>query len=93
VSRILPDQDGVQQWVIEVMRELRLPVSTSDDDFFGSGGTSISLMRLIARAESSFGVTLKLDDLLDSSTVRGIAGQIRFAADAISVPQRVEEAT
>jgi acyl carrier protein len=93
VSELIPDQDDLQRWVIEVMREFRLPVSSADDDFFGSGGTSISLMRLIARAESSFGVTLELEDVLDASSVGGIAERIRDAADAAPLPEPVEEAT
>jgi acyl carrier protein len=71
------DQQSVEQWVMEVMRELKLPASTPDVDFFAAGGTSIGLIRLVARAETAFGVSLQLDPLLDSSSVRSIAEIIR----------------
>lgn len=76
---------AIEQWVVAVGRELKLPIGTLDDDFFDVGGTSLTLMRLIARTEVEFGIFLEPDDVLESSTLRGIAGTIHRnvqAADA-----------
>lgn len=84
-------QSDIEQWVIETSRDLKLPVSNLDDDFFDAGGTSLSLMRLIARVESYFGVVLDPDDILDASTIRGIAATIYGKEDSAQeerVPER-----
>ena len=64
---------SAEQWVVDACRDFKLPVGSADDDFFLIGGTSITLMRLVARAEQELGVTLEPEDVLESSTLRGIA--------------------
>jgi hypothetical protein len=47
------------------------------DDFFASGGTSLTVIRLVARAEEEFGDdTLPPDDLYEHSSFHGIAATI-----------------
>jgi acyl carrier protein len=62
-----------EEWIINTCREFKLPIRSADEDFFEAGGTSLTLMRIIARAEGEFGVTLDPEDLLEAGTVRAIA--------------------
>lgn len=70
-----PDrQAAIEQWVINVCAELGLPVAAGDDDFFDAGGTSLAVVRFIARAEEEFGAdALSPEELIEESTVRQIA--------------------
>jgi len=74
-------RDEVERWVVEVSRDLKLPVGSPEDDFFDVGGTSLTLIRLIARVETQRGVVLDPDDILDASTFRGIAATILAKED------------
>jgi len=68
----------IERWVIEACRELKLPIATVEDDIFDAGGTSLTIIRLIARTETEFGADLlSPDDIVDASSVRGIAATIR----------------
>jgi acyl carrier protein len=69
-------QASMGQWVIDACREFKLPVESVDDDFFGIGGTSLTLMRLIGKAEQDFGVVLEPDELLEAGTLRAIAALV-----------------
>lgn len=69
--------DGVARWVADACTELGLPVRSPSDDFFALGGTSLSVIRLVARAEEEFGEDcLPPDQLYERSTVQGIADLI-----------------
>ena len=73
-----PDTQAlVERWVIDTCRDLKMPIESADDDFFAIGGNSLTLMRLIARAEQDFQIVLEPDELLEQSTVRGIAAVVR----------------
>lgn len=50
-----------------------------DDDFFAIGGHSLLLIRLIARVQTVFGVTLHLGDVLRRRTVADMCAAIRDA--------------
>jgi acyl carrier protein len=70
-------QATIEQWVINVCTELGLPIETSDDDFFEAGGTSLAVVRIIARAEDEFGAeALSPEELIEESAVRQIAATI-----------------
>jgi non-haem Fe2+, alpha-ketoglutarate-dependent halogenase len=72
------NQVTTERWVIEVCRELKLPVESADDDIFDVGGTSLTIMRMIARAEHAFGYeVLNPDEIIEFSTIREIATTIR----------------
>ncbi|RYE26024.1 MAG: amino acid adenylation domain-containing protein [Sphingobacteriales bacterium] len=55
---------------------LRLPDLTADDNFMGLGGDSLSAARLAARIATSTGVSLKLGQVLSSTSLRAIANII-----------------
>lgn len=73
--------EDVKRWVVEVSRDLKLPASNPEDDFFDVGGTSLTLIRFIARVETQLGVVLDPDDILEDSTFRGIAATILAKED------------
>lgn len=69
-------QRDTEQWLVEVCRELKLPVSGLDDDIFDIGGTSLTVMRLTERIASYSGAALDPEDIFESSTLRGISQTI-----------------
>jgi|HubBroStandDraft_1064217.scaffolds.fasta_scaffold06684_4 hypothetical protein len=70
-------QDQVAAWVIGACKQLGMQVSTADEDFFEIGGTSLIIMRLVARAEAEFGAdALSPDELIEHSAIREIAASI-----------------
>lgn len=66
-------QVSAEQWVIDTCRDFKLPADTAADDFFGIGGTSITMLRLMARAEEELGVILEAEDVLEAGSLGGIA--------------------
>jgi acyl carrier protein len=66
-------QVSAERWVIDACRDFKLPAGAAEDDFFSIGGTSITLIRLISRAEEEFGVALEPEEVLEASTLAGIA--------------------
>lgn len=45
----------VELWLITTCKEIDVGVSSGDDDFFDSGGTSLGAIRLIDYAEQAYG--------------------------------------
>ncbi|MGW4063516.1 acyl carrier protein [Amycolatopsis sp. NPDC004747] len=79
------NQSTVESWVIDACVALGLPARSPSDDFFAIGGTSLSVIRLVARAEESYGEDcLPPDELYEESTIRGIAGLIARHAGAVA---------
>lgn len=71
-------QQQIEEWVVQVLRDLGLAVTGADDDFFAVGGTSLTAMRFIARVEERYGEgSLPPDDLYERSSVREIAASVR----------------
>ena len=71
-------QAEIERWVIEACQELKLPIGSADDDIFDAGGTSLTIIRLIARVERDFGAELlSPDEIVEASSVHDIAGSIR----------------
>jgi acyl carrier protein len=67
-------QAAIEQWVIGACTQLGLPVAAGDDDFFEAGGTSLAVVRIVARAEDEFGAdALTPEELIEESTVSQIA--------------------
>jgi acyl carrier protein len=67
-------QAAIEQWVISACTQLGLPVAAGDDDFFEAGGTSLAVVRIVARAEDEFGAdALTPEELIEESTVSQIA--------------------
>jgi acyl carrier protein len=64
--------------VIAVCQGLKLQIGAAEDDIFDAGGTSLTVIRLIAKAESEFGAeVLSTDEIVESSSVHEIAASIR----------------
>lgn len=71
------DAAEITAWLTEVFAELGLTPDESEDDFFALGGTSLSAMRLIARAEERYGEdALPPEDLYERPGVAQIAESI-----------------
>ncbi|SCG66064.1 Acyl carrier protein [Micromonospora siamensis] len=51
---------------------LRVPRVGIDDDFFGLGGRSVDAMMLAARISTDLGIRIRMVDLFEVSTVRGL---------------------
>ena len=67
----------VQAWLLGALRELGLEAGGPQDDFFELGGTSLTAMRLIAKAERRFGEdALPPDELYERPGLRQIAAGI-----------------
>jgi non-heme Fe2+,alpha-ketoglutarate-dependent halogenase len=74
----------IQAWVIGVCQELGLPLAGPDDDFFASGGTSLTAIKFLGRVEERFGEdALPVEDLFERSSVRDIAASIRATAGGV----------
>lgn len=72
-----PGTEDLRSWVIDACRQLGVPVEAADDDFFACGGTSLSAVKLIARAEQEFGEDALLpEELFERSAVGQIADSI-----------------
>lgn len=80
-------QAAIEQWIINACAQLGLALGTSDDDFFEAGGTSLAVVRIIARVEDEFGFeTLSPEELIEESSVRQIAATILRNSTVDSVP-------
>jgi hypothetical protein len=66
-------QASAERWVIDACRDFKLPAGGAEDDFYSIGGTSITLLRLMAKAEEELGVALEPEEVLEAGTLRGIA--------------------
>ncbi|MCM2416302.1 phosphopantetheine-binding protein [Streptomyces sp. RKAG290] len=72
-----PEAERMEKWVIDACQAVGLPITSASDDFFQADGTSLTVIRLIARAEAEFGDDcLPPEDIYERSTVRGIAASI-----------------
>jgi acyl carrier protein len=66
-------QVSAERWFIDACRDFKLPAGAAEDDFLSIGGTSITLLHLMARAEEELGVALEPEEILEAGTLRGIA--------------------
>lgn len=65
-------------WVIDECKQLGLRVTGGEDDFFEAGGTSLTAVKLIERAEREFGDdSLPADELFTESRVADIVVSIQ----------------
>jgi acyl carrier protein len=79
-------QAAIERWVIDTCVQLGLPVAAGEDDFFDAGGTSLAVIRMIARAEEEYGAdALSPEELIEQSSVREIAATI-FRNTAVGTP-------
>ncbi|MEV6603531.1 acyl carrier protein [Kutzneria sp. NPDC051319] len=74
---IVQSAGEIERWVLDACRDLGLPIESGTDDFFAMGGTSLTAVRLVARAEAEFGEDcLPPEDIYESSALRDIAAAI-----------------
>ncbi|GAA3122070.1 phosphopantetheine-binding protein [Streptomyces echinatus] len=75
-------------WVVDECKQLGLRVTGGDDDFFEAGGTSLTAVKLIERAEREFGDdSLPADELFTDSRITDIVASIQRntkPADAVT---------
>ncbi|SHH79117.1 phosphopantetheine-binding protein [Streptomyces sp. 3214.6] len=65
-------------WVVDECKQLGLRVTGGEDDFFEAGGTSLTAVKLIERAEREFGDdSLPADELFTESRVTDIVASIQ----------------
>lgn len=82
---------AIEQWVISTCIELGLPVENGDDDIFEAGGTSLAVVRIIARAEDEFGPeAISPEELIEESAIGQIAATILRNSTSGPVPDVVE---
>lgn len=73
-----PESAEIEQWLIAACQSLGLPITDAEEDFFTAGATSLTAIRLIAKAEEKYGEdALPPDDLYADGRVRQIAASIR----------------
>lgn len=63
-------------------------VRSVDDDFFASGGSSVSAVRLVRRIGEEFGVRLPLSSLFEASTIAGQCALLDQRIGGLLVPIR-----
>jgi hypothetical protein len=69
--------NAITSWVVDACKDFGLYVETGGDDFFEAGGTSLTAVKLIERAEEKFGEdALPPEDLFTRSTMGEIAASI-----------------
>jgi hypothetical protein len=82
-----PDVAEIQEWLLGVCRGLGLRAGGPEDDFFETGGTSLTAIKLIAKAEERYGDgALPPDDLFTQSSMHGIAASIGRNATVTGTP-------
>jgi amino acid adenylation domain-containing protein len=73
--------DGAEQAIAELwLAVLGRGVPRRHDDFFHAGGTSLSAMRLVARARERFGINASVRNVFDHPTVAALAAHWLGAA-------------
>ncbi len=78
----------IENQVIAWCRELGLKITSVDNDFFACGGTSLTAVKLMNRADAHFGEdALSPDDLYERGSIAEIAATIH-ANLLESAPQR-----
>lgn len=83
------DAAAAEAWLINASREIGLSIA-SDEDFFDAGGNSLSIIRLIAKADARFGGdVLTPDEFVEPTTVCEIAA--RLARKLGSAKERAAE--
>ncbi len=78
IYRFEPPRDELEHRVAALWREIldRDEVGATDD-FLDVGGDSMSGVELVNRVDELFGVSVELDEVFQSTTVRGLAEAIR----------------
>ncbi|MEV4274522.1 acyl carrier protein [Actinoplanes xinjiangensis] len=82
-----PALAAIQEWLLGTCRDLGLRATGPEDDFFETGGTSLTAIKLIAKVEERYGDgALPPDDLFTQSSMHGIAASIGRNATVTGTP-------
>ncbi len=86
-------QNLVEQRLVEIWKELlwRVDEIGVDEDFFDLGGYSLLMVKLVARIEEEFAVTIPVSDLFRFRTIAGIASLLAEDERAPGGGQAVEQ--
>jgi amino acid adenylation domain-containing protein len=63
----------------------------AEDDFFDLGGTSLSLIRMFEQVNSTFGLRMDVQVLLDGATVTALSAAVMAARPELSNPSPMSE--
>lgn len=78
-----------QAWVLDTCLALGLPITSTADDIFSAGATSLTAMKLIARVEDAYGEeALPPDDLFERPTIAEIAATITRSTSGLDSAER-----
>jgi acyl carrier protein len=73
-ARFVAPRNEVEEDLAQIWRQvLRLERVGIDDDFFHSGGDSLSATRIVSRVNHAFGVALALRAIFDAPTIASLA--------------------
>jgi hypothetical protein len=68
---------AIERWLVGACRELGVQVQNAESDFFEAGGSSLTVVKLLARVEDRFGEeALPAEDLFAESRLREMAHRI-----------------
>lgn len=71
------DIAAIENQIIAWCSELGLKITSVDDDFFACGGTSLTAVKLMNRADAKYGEdALGPEDLYERSSIAAIAATI-----------------
>ncbi|CQD01987.1 hypothetical protein H7I87_15490 [Mycobacterium timonense] len=71
------DIAAIENQIITWCSELGLKITSVDDDFFACGGTSLTAVKLMNRADAKYGEdALGPEDLYERSSITAIAATI-----------------
>jgi amino acid adenylation domain-containing protein len=72
-----PEPASAQSRITAIWAEiLNVPAVQPDEDFFDLGGTSLTLIRMLDRINTSFGTDIGVDSLIDEATVSSLHREI-----------------
>jgi amino acid adenylation domain-containing protein len=79
----VPGADTLDDEIAAIIGQLlNVPEIGRDENFFESGGHSLLATRLLTQLRKRFHVNMRLADLFDDPTARGIAGYVRQHAES-----------
>jgi acyl carrier protein len=77
VDQVSTKDESVEQILAIVRGVLGRPEVTADDDVFDHGGTSLSVVRILAQTTKTLGLRINPRDLAGSVTARALADAAR----------------
>ena len=77
MTEVVPSVDAAREFLVQLWRELLgAPALLPEDNFFGSGGTSIYMKATLEALHQKYGVRLELEALVDYPTASQLAMRV-----------------